>query len=151
MRSFLALSLGLVCLAGPASAIDVTLSATLVNSCVLTLNSSGTMTTSTSGTILSSEQSGGSAASLGVVAVGRLPTVSFAAPALTTSPAGWTGSPTTEVRYTSGGGANQSYTTDSSSYSPTGLTDSITVHGRVTSSSGFAAGNYTLRTVVTCS
>ena len=140
----------LVC-AAPAAAVDVTLNATLVNSCALTLATAGTMTPSATGTLISSEQSGGSAATMTVIALGVLPSINFAAPSLTASPGGWTASHTDEIKYTSTRGANQSYTSGSSSFTETGLTDTFTVHGRVTSTEGFAAGNYTLKTVVTCS
>jgi hypothetical protein len=138
-------------LCAPAQAVDVTLGASLFSSCILTLNTAGTMTTSSSGTILGSEQSGGTAAVMGVVAIGLFPTIVFTAPSLTTTPAGWTSSHTDEIRYTSILGQNQAYTASSSSHALTGLIDSFTVHGRVTSTAGFAAGNYTLRTTVTCS
>lgn len=141
----------LIAVASPAQAVDITFGASLTSSCTLTLNSAGTMTVSTAGTVLGSEQSGGSAATLGVVAVGVLPTVAFTAPSLTTSPSGWSVSHTDEIRYTSTLGQNQVYTASSSSHSQTGLIDLYTVHGRVTSSAGFAAGAYTLRTTVTCS
>ena len=55
---------GLAALSAPAVATDVNLAATLVNSCVLTLNSVGVMTPASSGTVISSEESGGSAAAL---------------------------------------------------------------------------------------
>ena len=137
--------------AQPAAAADVTLGANLVSSCTLALATPGVMTASASGTVLGSEQPGGSAATLTLVALGTLPTVSFSAPSLTASPGGWSASHTDEMRYTSTRGANQAYTSSSSSFSETGLTDTFTVHGRVTSADGFAAGNYTLTTVVTCS
>lgn len=137
--------------AAPATAANVDFSATLVNSCTLSLGTSGTMTTSTDGLTLGSEQSGGSAATFTLVAIGTSPTVNFAAPSLISSPAGWSASPTLAIRYTSTGGANQAYTSTSSSATLSGLSDSFTVHGRVSSSTGFAAGTYTLRTVVTCS
>ena len=73
-----------VAAAGPAAATNVTLNATLVSSCTLTLSTPGTMTASTDGTLLGSEQSGGSAASMTLVAIGTLPTITFAAPSLTT-------------------------------------------------------------------
>lgn len=152
MRKFLVLTLAVaISSTAEAQAANVDLSATLANSCVLTLGSSGVMTASSSGTIIGSEQSGGSAAVLNVVAVGSFPSIGFSAPALTNSPAGWTATTTKEIRYTSSGGANQAYTTNSSSATLSALTDSFTVHGRVTSAAGFAAGNYTLRTVATCS
>jgi hypothetical protein len=137
--------------AQPAEATNVTLNAALTSSCTLTLSTSGTMAVSSSGTVLGSEQSGGSAASMGLIAIGALPTVTFAAPSLTASPGGWSAVHTDEIKYSSTRGASQAYTSSSSSFSETGLTDTFTVHGRVTSTEGFAAGNYTLTTVVTCS
>jgi hypothetical protein len=77
--------------------------------------------------------------------------MTFASPSLTASPSGWVASHTDEIRYTSTRGANQAYTASSSNYALTGLIDTFTLHGRVTSSEGFAAGNYTLRSVATCS
>lgn len=140
---------GVAC-ASSAQAANVTLNANLTSSCTLTLSSSGAMTVSPTGTILGSEQSGGSSASMTLIAVGILPTVSFAAPSLV-NPAGWSASHTNEIRYTSTRGASQAYTGSASSFVETGLTDTFTVHGRVTSAEGFAAGNYTLTSVVTCS
>ncbi len=135
----------------PAAAANVNLQANLVNSCVLSINSNGTMTANTAGTQIGSENPGGSAASLGLVAIGSLPTVTFAAPSLSASPAGWTASHTDLIRYTSNRGANQAYTSSQSSVTAGGLTETFTVHGKVDSAAGFDAGNYTLTTVVTCS
>lgn len=152
MRPHLILAAALLAgVAVPAHAADVTLSATLTSSCTLTLNNSGAMTASSSGTVLSSENSGGTAASLGVVAIGTLPSVHFAAPSLTASPSGWTGSPTVEIKYSSNNGASAAYTASSSSVSETSLLDGFTINGRVTNATGFTAGTYTVTTVVTCS
>lgn len=140
-----------LCAASTAHAADVNLGANLISSCVLSLGTSGTMTASATGTLLSSENSGGGAATLSVVAIGAQPTISFAAPSLTTSPSGWTESHTDEIKYTSTGGANQAYTSSSSSAAMSGLTTIFTIHGKVTSAGGFAAGAYNLRTVATCS
>lgn len=150
LRTCLALVLAAP-LASPARATDVNLTATLVNSCVLSLGTTGVMTVSSNGTQISSENSGGTAATLGLVAIGSVPTISFSAPSLTSSPAGWGASPTVEVKYTSLGGASQAYTSSGSSAPLAALTDSFTIHGRVTSTTGFAAGSYNLRTVATCS
>ena len=141
----------LTAIPSPAQAIDVNLGATLVNSCVLALSTTGVMTPSADGTVIGSEQSGGNAAVLSVTALGGFPTISFTAPSLTTSPAGWTSTHTAEIRYTSTGGANQAYTAGTSSATVSLLRDTFTVHGRVTSTLGFAAGNYNLRSVATCS
>ena len=135
----------------PAHSTNVSLSATLTSSCTLTLNNSGTMTASSGGTMLSSENSGGSAASLGVVAIGTLPSVNFAAPSLTASPSGWTGNPTVEIKYSSNNGATAAFSSSSSSFNETSLLDSFLIHGRITNVTGFAAGTYTVTTVATCS
>lgn len=151
MRNLLvpACCIGLV--SAPVSAANVNLSANLVNSCTLTVGSSGTMTASASGTQIGSENAGGNSASMTMVAIGSLPTVTFAAPTLPTSPAGWNASHTMAIRYTSTGGANQAYTSSQTTSTASGLADTFTVHGKVDSPAGFAAGNYTLTTVVTCS
>ncbi|MEO8141993.1 MAG: hypothetical protein ABI617_04985 [Sphingomicrobium sp.] len=150
MRLFV-LSCCLLFAAIPAAAANVNLQANLINSCVLSLSSNGTMTANTAGTQIGSENASGSAASLGLVAIGSLPTVTYAAPSLSTSPAGWTASHTDSIRYTSNRGANQAYTSSQSSVTAGGLTETFTVHGKVDSANGFDAGNYTLTTVVTCS
>ena len=90
-------------------------------------------------------------AQLTQVAIGSQPTLTFAAPSLTASPAGWTASHTDSIRYTSTGGADQTYTSSQSTVTSGGMTDTFTVHGKVDSTAGFAAGAYTLTTVVTCS
>ncbi len=137
--------------AAPVTAANVNLQANLVNSCVLSINSDGTMTANTAGTQIGSENPSGSAATFGLVAIGSLPTVSFAAPSLSASPAGWSETHTDSIRYTSNRGANQAYTSSQSSVTAGGLTETFTVHGKVDSANGFDAGNYTLTTVVTCS
>src|SRR5262249_38850959 len=129
--------LAMAALAAPANAANVNLTANLVNSCILTLGTTGIMTPNSSGTQISSEESGGTAATLTLVAIGSVPTLSFSAPSLTTSPAGWGASPTVEVKYSSLGGANQGYTSNASSASLAALTDSFTINGRVSSSTGF--------------
>lgn len=151
MRRFFQFCCLLSFAAAPAAAANVNLQASLVNSCVLSINSNGTMTANAAGTQIGSENGGGSAASLGLVAIGTLPTVTFAAPSLSASPAGWTASHTDAIRYTSNRGASQGYTASQSSVTAGGLTETFTVHGKIDSTAGFDAGNYTLTTVVTCS
>lgn len=139
-------------LAGSASAHaqDVDLSADIADSCTLGVITNGVMTADDTGTIVGSEESGGSAASFTVVSTGASPTVTFGAPDLTSWPGGWSESYTPEIAYTSSDGADQDYTSLETSFGITGLGDSFTIHGRVTSLGGFAAGTYTLRTIVTC-
>ena len=137
-----------LCTAGAAGATNVTLSGTVINSCVLTITTPGTLAPSTDGTRLGSEETGGVAAVMSVVATGAAPTINFAAPTLS-GPSG-SEDATTAVRYTSTGGANQAYTSSSSSRTMTGLLDTFTVNGRVTHATGFPAGQYTVTSVATC-
>lgn len=133
-----------------AHAENVDFDATLSNSCVLSLDSDGDLALDGTGTVLGSEEVGGRAAQLGIVAVGASPTIIVGAPTLTQTPIGWTATPRVELAYTSKDGASQAYTDQQTSYTITGLTDNFVLDGRVTSASGFAAGSYNLRTVVTC-
>ena len=137
--------------AAPLPAANVNFGATLANSCVLSIGTSGVMTANSAGTQIGSENAGGTAATLTVTAIGLSPTVTFAAPSLTASPGGWAASPTLAIRYTSLDGANQAYTAASSNFTITGLSDTFTLHGKVDNVGGFAAGTYTLTTVATCS
>lgn len=150
MRSYLVCLCILPAVAVPASAANVNLQANLVNSCVLSVSAGGTMTSNAAGTQIGSENAGGSAAVLGLVAIGALPTITFAVPSLSASPAGWIASHTNSLSYSSIRGANQAYTSSASSVTAGGLTDTFTVHGKVDSATGFDAGNYMLTTVVTC-
>lgn len=136
-------------MAAPLGATDVSLSASVQNQCTLTLDAAGAMASNGDGTVLSSEEAGGGGADLAVVAVGAVPTITFGAPTLS-APAGDSGS-TAEISYTSIGGASQTYTNQQTSSSQGILLDAYTVHGRVLNASGFAAGSYTVTTIVTCS
>lgn len=129
---------------------SVTLAGTVVNLCVLTLSTPGTLGIAATGTEISSQETGGIAASLSVVATGANPTITFTAPGLSGPSASTTGA-TTNLSYTSGGGANQSYTGSGYVYSMNRLLDSITVNGRATNSAGFVSGLYTISTTATCS
>lgn len=135
--------------ASSAGAIDVTLTANLINSCILTISTPGQLTAATDGRSLGSENSGGVPAAFGMVAIGAAPTLRFQAPTLT-SPAGWSGSPTVRIRYTSLGGADQAYTSATTTYSGSALLDTFTVQGRVDNDDGFAGGQYVVHTLVTC-
>lgn len=135
--------------AGPAGAIDVTLTANLINSCILTISTPGQLAAATDGRSIGSENSGGGAATFGLVAIGGAPSVQFAAPTLT-SPAGWDGDPTIRIRYTSPGGASQAYTSGTTTYNGNDLLDTFTVHARVDNDDGFAGGQYVVHTLVTC-
>lgn len=139
-------------LASPASAVPVSFEANVLASCVLTLGANGTLGVSNDGgTKIGSEETGGSAAGLSIVATGGRPTITVGAPTLSQKPSSYTGSPTVNVRYTSTGGANQPYTAGSTSYTSTNLLgDSLSINARAVDAEGFAAGNYRIQTQVTC-
>ncbi|HTU09687.1 MAG TPA: hypothetical protein VMG08_02215 [Allosphingosinicella sp.] len=123
--------------------------ANLGGSCILSLSTEGTLSLSGDATVLGSEQAGGLPAIMAVVAIGGTPQVSFTAPTLD-APAGMPAGAQVAIRYTSLGGANQAYTSAASSSTNVRLLDTFTVHGRVTSPSGFQSGNYLVATVATC-
>ncbi|MEP6785375.1 MAG: hypothetical protein ABI898_06480 [Sphingomonadales bacterium] len=138
-------------LAAPAiaDATDLTFTANLINVCILSVGQQGTLAVTTDGKTLTSETSGGAAATLSVVAVGLNPTINFTAPTLQ-SPNGWTGTPTTSIRYQSVAGANRAYTTAASSAPINALIDTFTVNSKVDNLTGFLGGQYVVRTTVTC-
>ena len=134
-----------------ADAATISFSGTVLDSCVLAVSTPGVLGTSSTGTRIGSEETGGGAAVMTVVATGATPTIQFAAPSLATSPAGLAGTPTVSLRYTSLRGASQAYTSSASSYTLSGgLLDTVTANARADNSPGFAAGNYSITTVVTC-
>ena len=141
-------ALTLIGTASPAAAITVSLSGTIVNSCALSVGSNGTLALSSDGTRFGSEESGGSAASLTVVATGTSPTLTFATPTVN-APAGSSGS-TVVIRYNVNGSGGSSGYTSSQTTASSHLIDSVTVHARVTNTAGFVNGTYTAATVITC-
>lgn len=149
VRALLASALAIA--ASPADATDVTFTGNVLNSCTLTLSTPGTLALSSDYGQLSSEAAGGAPATLVVLSTGTFPTVTFGAPALSSAPAGWTDNATKEIRYTALLATPQAYTSSQTSRTLTASTDTFTLHGRVTSSNGFAVGTYVLRTVATCS
>lgn len=147
------LSIALLAAATPASVEAQTVipfTGIVLESCVLTVSTPGVLAMSSSGTELGSQASGGVAAVLGVVATGGAPTVKFTAPTMSVKPAAYAGSSAVSLAYTSTGGANQAYTTAASQYTASGTLDAVTLHAKAVDASGFAAGNYTLRTTATC-
>lgn len=148
----LALKLGLPALAllTPTQLIaeTVTFSTTTAASCTITLSTAGSLALSGDGTELGSEQPGGGAATLALLAVGTNPTVRFSTPNLS-APAADSGS-VPQIKYTSTGGANQSYTSVETTSSPGTLVDTYSVDAKVTNTAGFQAGTYSLSTEVTC-
>lgn len=140
-------------LAGPAQGQTVVqFNGLVVQSCILTVGTSGTLGISTSsGTEMGTEQTGGLAASLTVLATAGAPTISFTAPTMSAKPSAYTGTPTVSLRYTSPGGANQAYTTAASQYTSSNpLGDTISLHAKAQDTGGFAAGTYRLQTTATC-
>lgn len=136
----------------PAPAVPVSFDANVLASCVLSLGANGTLGTSNDGgTRIGSEETGGSAAGLTIVATGGRPTITVGAPTLSQKPSAYTGSPAVNVRYTSTGGANQAYTAGSTSYTSSNLLgDSLSINARAVDIDGFAAGSYRIQTQVTC-
>lgn len=131
---------------------NVTFDGTVIASCVLSVTTPGVLGLGLlSGTEVGSEQAGGVAAVLQVTATAGTPTISFTAPTLSVKPVEYTGTPTVSLKYTSLGGANQSYTSSSSQYtSSNALGDTITLNARAADSSGFPAGLYRVQTTATC-
>ncbi len=140
-------------LAAPAHAQSVlAFNGLVTTSCILSVSTSGSLGVNTStGTEIGSELSGGAAAVLTVVSTGGRPTLTFSAPTMSQRPAAYAGSPIINLKYSSTGGGNQSYTTGQSSYTSTNaLGDLVTLNMKADDSGGFAAGSYRLQTTVTC-
>ena len=152
-RSVLALAAA-AAVAAPLSAAQaqiVRFDGLIVASCTLVLSTPGVLGTNTAGTEIGSEQTGGVAATLGVVALGGAPTVQFTAPTMSIKPVAYTGTPTVSLKYSSTGGANQTYTSSASEYTSTNpLTDTVTLHAKAVDSGGLVAGSYRLQTTATC-
>lgn len=121
---------------------------TLAAVCTLVVTD-GALAPNTDYTSLSSENLGGSAASITVTALGGNPTLAFAAPTITSSED--VSSVTPQIKYTSLDGASQDYTSASSTSNSSDLADVYVVNAKAESISGFDAGDYSIATVVTCS
>jgi hypothetical protein len=133
-----------------AAGTTVSFTGTIVGSCTLSISTPGTLKLNTGGNMLSSEEVGALPATVAVIAVGGQPTINFTAPAFTTTPGGYNHTPTVELKYTSLGGANQAYTTGTSSYTASLLLDTIVVNAKATDTGGFLAGTYVVGTTATC-
>ncbi|MCE7796630.1 hypothetical protein LWE61_08665 [Sphingobium sufflavum] len=133
--------------AGSAQAQTVNLIGTVVNLCVLTISTPGSLAISSNGLQLSTTN-GGLPASLTVVATGSNPTISFSSPSLV-GPS--SGGATTEVAYSSTGGASHAYDSSGYVYAMNRLLDTVTINGRASNSSGFRSGVYTISATATCS
>ena len=140
----------------PAGALDITFSGTVANTCTLAVSTPGILALSSDGTTLGSNQPGGLAAMVTVISIGSN-TITVGAPSRTAQPSGYDGSgEQVEVAYSgvSGlSGIDQDWGTDSSSFTVGMLVSAtaLTVHNRITNTSGFAQGSYQTKTVLTCS
>lgn len=137
-----------VCAGSAAQAATVSFAGLVVNLCVLTLATPGTLGMSTDGKSLSSD-TGGLAATLTVAATGSRPTLDFGAPQLT-GPSPSTAGASTAIAYSSLSGQSQAFTTGTSSIVLNRLIDSLTVRGRATNDDGFVSGTYGIAATVTC-
>jgi len=126
----------------------ITLGGTVINVCVLTLSTPGVVTVSPSGTELSTSETGGTPATLTVVATGTNPTITFSSVGMTGPSAGGS---TAELAYSSVGGASSGYSSSGYVYSVSQLIDTVTINGRATNASGFLSGVYSLTSTATCS
>ncbi len=131
-----------------AHATPVSMTGLVINMCVLTLSTPGTLTSAASGTALATNELGGVPALLTVVATGSSPTITFSAPAIT-GPSAATSQ--AEFAYTSLGGASRAFSGSGYVYVMNRLLDSVTIDGRATNPQGFSGGLYTLSGTATCS
>ncbi|MET0241789.1 MAG: hypothetical protein ABW184_18000 [Sphingobium sp.] len=127
---------------------SVNLLGTVANLCVLTVTTPGVLTAAPTGIELSSAQTGGVPALLAVIATGAHPTITFTAPGVTGPSAAGA---TTQMSFTSGGGANRAFDSAGYSFTANRLLDTVTINGKTTNASGFATGLYTVSTTATCS
>ena len=134
--------------ASPAGAEPVTFDASLVVTCTLVVTD-GTLTPNSDYTSLSSENLGGDAASVTVTALGGDPTLTFDAPTITST--NDVSAATAQIKYSSLDGASQAYTSTQSTSTASDLADIYTIHAKADDAGGFAAGDYSVATVVTCS
>lgn len=140
-----------------AHAVDVDFTASLTGTCSLAVPTPGLLALNADGTELSSEEVGGLAAVATVLAIGSA-TVTVGAPDLTVT-AGATNYDATnevvEVSYLGASGlstVSQSYTSSETTFNISTIPLSVlTVNAKVTNPASFDAGDYRVRTVVTCS
>ncbi|MBB6124731.1 hypothetical protein [Sphingobium subterraneum] len=126
----------------------VSLNGVVANICVLTLTTPGILTVSSGGTEIATSNAGAIPALMSVVATGTNPTVTFTAPALTGPSASGA---TTEISFSSPGGANRAFASTGYTRPMTGLLDTLTINGRARNSSGFQTGTYSITSTATCS
>lgn len=129
------------------SAATVTLTGLVANMCVLTLSTPGLIAVTPQGTEVSTTQAGGVPAIMSVVATGTNPTLSFTAPTLSGPSAAGA---TTELAFSSPGGAVRDFTASDYTVVVNRLLDTVTINGRARNTGGFASGSYSIASNVTC-
>lgn len=136
--------------ATPVQGATVSLSGTVLNSCVLTLPTPGLLVPDAQGTTLRSDAGvGARAATLTVAAVGASPSLSFSAPQYS----GPSGVSVDSVQYayqSAGSGASRGFAATSSTAS-SHLIDVFTINGKIARAEGFPTGSYGMTVDVTCS
>lgn len=133
----------------PIHAATITFTGAVANTCVINISTPGVLAMAAAGTTLSSEEALGTNAILAVIATGTAPQLQFTLPVLG-GPAASIAAASTQMAYTSPGGAAQAYTPSASNYTMNRLLDTITVKAKATNSDGFASGTYTISSTVTC-
>lgn len=134
---------------------DIDFNGTLTNECTLALTNAGVLAMSSDGTVLSSQEAGGVAAVMTVVSIGSN-TLTVNAPTVVSAPGSHNGSgETVEVSYSGASGlsgVSQTMTDQTTNHALGAVPlSALTIHTRITNSNSFAAGDYTIRSVVTCS
>lgn len=129
---------------------SVTLSGTVLNSCVLSVSAGGAMVVDGTGTAMRSDAGvGARGATMAVSALGSAPTLTFSAAPTLSAPSGFIPDSVQYSYRVNGTGHTRGFDA-SQATANTNLIDTVTIHGLVTSGSGFPAGNYTQAVQVTC-
>lgn len=141
--------------AGSANAENVDFTGTLTSACTLAVPTPGLLALSTDGTVLGSEEVGGLAATATVLSIGSS-TVTVGAPSVVASPAGYDDTnEAVEVKYVGQGGlslVDQSYSSGQTQFATGTIPlSNLVLNAKVTNTDSFDAGDYTVRTVLTCS
>lgn len=149
-RPVLLLALGTALGAAPTvQAATVSLSGLVVNSCVLTVPTTGLLVADATGTTLRSDAgTGARAASLTIVGVGSAPTLTFASPQAT-SPSGATPDSVQFSYAAAGSGASRGFAATGATAS-SNLIDTFTINGKIDRAAGFPSGTYGMTITVTC-
>ena len=138
-------AIGVLMVAG----IEGSASAQLLSSCTLNLSVGGKLAMSGDGKTMGTEIPGGLGATLLLVGVNLVPELYFTAQNLT-GPTGWSATPTMSIAVSALSGAQQPYTSSNFAIRPGALIDTLTVHAKIDSATGFKAGSYQASTQVTC-